>query len=220
MTKISEVANPGSPASGLDFRTILAYIHSMHINPDTLLERPDFADRHRALRTFCLGMMVLLTGVAIFVALVVRFALGGKPLAGNGGLLSGIPILTVVTAVITLTAPLLGTILSTWLYSTGIARVALEPPQVPEAGADLDTDADRLWRVYASGKFAEYALAEGAVLATAILYHLTADPIMMLFVVGLLAYMASRYPTAARIRVWFANAIRVMAELRANRDAK
>lgn len=187
----------------------------MHIDPETLLDRSDFADRHRALRTFCLLLMVLLTLAAVAIVLVVRFALGARPLAGNGGWLGGVPIVTVLTAVLTLTAPLVGTILSCWLSLQGIRKVALEPPPVPEPGADLDTDADRLWRVYASGKFAEYALAEGAVLATAVLYHLTADPVMIMFVTGLLAYMATRFPTSRRIKAWFANAIRTMTDLRA-----
>jgi len=189
----------------------------MHIDPKTLLLRPEFIDRHRALRVLCLGMMGLLTLMAVFVVLVVRYALGGKPLSGNAAMLGGIPILTVIAAMVTLAAPILATLISSFMLKSGIESVALEPPHVPESGADLETDADRLWRVYSSGKFVQYALSEGAILVCAVLYHLSADPLMMLFVLGMLLYMASRFPTSARILAWFEEAVPKVAELRESR---
>jgi hypothetical protein len=175
----------------------------MVLDPDLILSRPDFRDRHRALKVLCLGMMIGLTMMAIFVVLVVRFALGGRPLTGNGALVGGIPIPTVIGAVVTLAVPLLAMVLARQLWTSGVQRVALEPPDVPVPGADLETDPERLWRVYASGKFVQYALAEAAILACAVLYHVNADWILIALVLSMVAYMARQFPTTAKVNSWF-----------------
>jgi hypothetical protein len=158
--------------------------------------------------------MVALTVVAISVSLVVRFALGGRPVVANGGLVGGIPILTVVAAVLTLSVPIIAGLVSSAMLATGIRKVATQPPPLPEAGADLETDADRLWRVFASGTFVEYALAEGAVLACAILFHFTADWLMMAFIAGMILYMVTRFPRAERVVAWFRQAQEQLSTLR------
>ena len=73
--------------------------------------------------------------------------------------------------------------------------------------------------MYARGKFAEFALAEGAAVATAVLYHLTADPAMIAFVAGVAVFMLARLPTAARNRAWFDDALPKLDELRLNPPA-
>ena len=68
------------------------------------------------------------------------------------------------------------------------------PPETPEEGVPPETEPERLWRAYASGKFAEFAITEAAAVATAVLYHLTADPAMLAFVAGVIAFMLLRLP--------------------------
>ena len=57
--------------------------------------------------------------------------------------------------------------------------------------------------MYAQGKFTEYGLAEGAAILTAVLFHLSADWLMIGFVAGMVAFMAVQFPTATRVRSWF-----------------
>lgn len=180
-----------------------------YLDPDDghPLDRPEFADRQRVLKVLCTGLMVLMTLVALLVIAVVRFALGARPLPGNAGLVGGIPILTVLAAVVTLTVPLIATVVVPVLRAAGIRTVATTPPAPPEPGAPDENDADRLWKVYAAGKFVEYALAEAAVLATAILFHVTSDWTMMGFIAAMVLFMLVRFPTAARARNWFDDAL-------------
>jgi hypothetical protein len=89
------------------------------------------------------------------------------------------------------------------MTTAGIKRIATTPPPPPEPGVPPDTTADRLWKLYAQGKFIEYGLAEGAAILTAVLFHLSADWLMIGFVAGMVAFMAVRFPTAGRVRAWF-----------------
>ena len=178
------------------------------------LDTPEMLGRQHLLRVLCL---ILIGGVLFITAGVVStvyFALGGKPLSGNAGRLVGVPIITVVGAALTLTAVALARFLVPILWSRGIRRVATEPPEPPEDGVPPETEPERLWRVYSSGKFAEFALAEAAAVATAILYHLTADLAMIAFVGGVVAFLIVRLPTAARNRAWYDDAIRKADGLR------
>ena len=178
------------------------------------LDRPEFADRQRVLKALCLGLMVMMTMVTLLVIAVVRFALGARPLPGNAGLVGGIPILTVIAAVITLTVPLVATILVPLLRAAGIRRVATTEPAPPEPGAADENDADRLWKVYSAGKFVEYALAEAAVLATAVLFHVTSDFLMMGFIAAMVLFMLVKFPTTAKARAWFDEAVPELDRIR------
>ena len=178
------------------------------------LDRPEFADRQRVLKALCLGLMVMMTMVTLLVIAVVRFALGARPLPGNAGLVGGIPILTIIAAVITLTVPLVATILVPLLRAAGIRRVATTEPAPPEPGAVDENDADRLWKVYSAGKFVEYALAEAAVLATAVLFHVTSDCLMMGFIAAMVLFMLVKFPTTAKARVWFDEALPELDRIR------
>jgi hypothetical protein len=171
------------------------------------LDRPEFAGRLKALQVLCLGMMLGTVAFLVGAAMVVRFALGGRPIMQNGALAGGIPIVTVIGAVVTLTAVAVATLLGPVVRKAGLKAVATTPPPPPEPGTAPDTEADWLWKVYAQGKFAEFGLADGAAILTAVLYHLSADWLMLVFVGGMLAYMAVRFPTAGRVRSWFDEAM-------------
>ncbi len=166
--------------------------------PESQSNRLANADKSRPLRVLCLafivGGMVLIVGPAS----VVYFALGGGPLVKgpNANVLLG------VGAVVTLSAVVAATLLAPLVLRAGLKRTAFEVPEPPDEGAQPDTEADRLFRVYAQGKFTEYALAEGAAVLTAVLYHLSAHPLMLVFVGGMVLYMAMRFPTAGRVLGW------------------
>lgn len=178
------------------------------------LDRPEFADRQRALRVVCLGIILGTAAILVGVTMVVKFALGGRPILQNGALVGGVPVVTVVGAMVTLGAAAVATLLVPVLRATGLTAVATTPPPPPEPGAAPDTEADRLWQVYARGKFVEYGLADGAAVLTAILYHLSADWLMVAFVAAMLAFMAVRLPTPGRTRRWFDEAAAEVERLR------
>jgi hypothetical protein len=56
--------------------------------------------------------------------------------------------------------------------------------------------------VYAQGKFAEYGPTTAAAFVTAVLFHLAADWLMLVFVVGMVAFQLLRFPTERRVRSW------------------
>jgi len=168
-------------------------------------ERPPFGDRLRGIRMLCgvliLGVVILTTGVIA----TVTFALGGRALGGNAGRMDGVPVVTVVAAFASLTCLAVASFVVPMVWQRGVARVRSTPADPPEEGAVLETEADRLWRVYAAGKFTEFALAEGAAIATLVLFHLTADWLMMAFVAAMMAFMVVKFPTAGKAKAWFAS---------------
>lgn len=170
-------------------------------------------DAARGLRGVCL-LLILFNGVLIAgVSSVVYFALGNNPVIKANGREA----LTGVGAVLTLSAVLAATFIGPALLRAGVRKVATTPPDSPEEGAPPDTDADRLLRVYAQGKFTEYALADGAAVVTAVLFHLSADWLMIGFVAGMGVYQIVRFPTAARVRGWLASAQGELERLRGER---
>lgn len=162
----------------------------------------DLADKHRGLRVMCGGMIAFGFALLALVSSVVVFGLGGQSLPKGGGTV----VLTGIGAVLTLTAVALAVLLVPVLTKSGLRKVATEPPAPPEEGVEPDTELDRLWRVYAQGKFLEYGLAEGAAVITAVLFHLSADWVMLLFVGGMILFQIVRFPTEARVRGWLSGA--------------
>ncbi len=162
----------------------------------------DLADKLRGLRVMCLGLILFGFVMLAMVSSVVWFGLGGRSLVKIGGT----QVLTGVGAVLTLTAVALAVLLVPVLTKGGLRKVATEPPVPPEEGVEPDTELDRLWRVYAQGKFVEYGLAEGAAVVTAVLFHLSADWVMLLFVGGMILFQVVRLPTEARARGWLSGA--------------
>ena len=180
------------------------------------LDSPDMQAKQAVLRLLCLASIAGLVVLSIGVICTVYFALGGKPLSGNAGRLVGVPIVTVLGATLTLSAVAIARIAVPILWSSGLRRVATEPPEPPEEGVPPETEPERLWRVYASGKFAEFAITEAAAVATAVLYHLTADPAMIAFVAGIALFQLLRLPTESRNRTWYDDALLKLDELRLN----
>jgi hypothetical protein len=168
-------------------------------------DRPPFRDRLRGIRMLCgiliLGVFVLTAGVLA----TVHFALGGRALGGNAGRIDGVPVVTVVAAFASLTCLAVASFAVPAIWQRGVARVRSTPADPPEEGAEPETEADRLWRVYAAGKFTEFALAEGAAIATLVMFHLTADRLMLVFVAAMVAFMFVKFPTAGKAERWFAS---------------
>jgi hypothetical protein len=162
----------------------------------------DLADKLRGLRVVCLGVLLFGVALLLMVSGVVVFALGNRPLVKVGGTQA----LLGVGAVLTLSAVVVAVTVVPVLTRAGLRKVATTPPAPPEEGAPPDTELDRMWRVYAQGKFVEYGLSEGAAFVTAVLFHPSADWLMLVFVAGMLAYQVVRFPTAGRARAWLAEA--------------
>jgi hypothetical protein len=179
------------------------------------LDRPEFVDRLRALRVVCLGIILGTAAVVTLITLVVRYALNGRPIVQNGAMAGDIPIVTAVGLVLTLGAVAVAAVCVPVMRAAGLRTIATAPPPPPDTRED--SEADRLWQVYAKGKFVEYAVLDGAAIATAVLYHLSADWLMIGFVVGMLAYLAVRLPTADRVRAWFDGAAAEVDRLRGRR---
>lgn len=163
---------------------------------------PDLADRLRGLRVVCLGVLLFGVVLLLMVSGVVVFALGNRPLVKVGGT----QVLLGVGAVLTLSAVVVAALVVPLLTKAGVRKVATTPPPPPEEGVPPDTELDRLWRVYAQGKFVEYGLTEGAAFVTAVLFHLSADWLMLAFVAGMIVYQGVRFPTAGRVAAWLAEA--------------
>ena len=181
-------------------------------------ETPAMVSKQSVLRLLCLSLIAGLAVLSVGVICTVYFALGGRPLSGNAGRLVGVPIITVLGATLTLSAVAIARVIVPIIWSNGLKRVATEAPDPPEEGAEPETETDRLWRLYASGKFAEFAVTEAAAVATAVLDHLTADPAMIAFVAGMALFQLLRLPTLARNRVWFDDAKLKLDELKLNRS--
>jgi len=162
----------------------------------------DLAGRLRSLRTLCLGVLLFEFALLLMVSGVVVLALGNRPIVKIGRT----EILTGVGAVLTLTAVVVAVLLVPYLTRSGLRTVATTPPPPPEEGVPVETPADRLWRVYAQGKFAEYGLTAAAAFITAVLFHLSADWLMLGFVCGMCVFQIVRFPTEGRVRNWLTGA--------------
>ena len=178
------------------------------------LDTPEMTAKQRVLRLLCLALVAGLAILSVGVMSTVYFALGGRPISGNAGRLVGVPIVTVLGATLTLSAVAIARFAAPMLWASGLKRVATEAPDPPEDGVPPETELERLWRVYASGKFAEFAITEAAAVATAVLYHLTADLFMIAFVAGIALFQLLRLPTVARNRAWYNDAVSKLDDLR------
>ena len=165
-------------------------------DPEHPLESPELRAKQKALRFVCLALILGTVFVTIGVTATVKFALGGNSLPKLGASPGGIPILTIVGAVLTLSAVSVASLVVPFLTNVGLKKIAAEP------AAD-EPEVERIWTVYAKGKFVEFALAEGAAVITAILYHLSADWLMLVFVAGMVGFLIVRFPTLVRNRRWY-----------------
>src|SRR4051812_45369137 len=90
-------------------------------------ELPPFADRLRAIRILCLGLIAIVVVATVSVVSVVTFALGGRPLSGNAGMVSGVPIVTVIAAFTTLTCVAIASFVVPVVWARGVKKVFTTP---------------------------------------------------------------------------------------------
>lgn len=169
-----------------------------HLPPDPPTDGDDLTDKLRGLRVMCGGVIAFECAILLLASSVVYFALGAKPLVQTGRT----EILTGVGAVVTLTAVAVAVLVVPVVSRAGLRKVATEPPAPPEEGVPPDTPLDRLWRVFAQGLFIEYGLSTAAGVITAVMFHLSADWLMLAFVAGMIVFQLVRFPTEARVRSW------------------
>ena len=176
--------------------------------PDHPLDAPRHVRRLANLRLLCLGLMLMLAVLSAGIGMVVWFVLEGLPLAGRRVTVGGVSLPTVVTGVLTLAVPVVALWVGRSRGEAWLSALAAEGP---------DDDTEKLLDVFAGVTFAEYAVAGGVGFAWATLFHLTSDPLMLLWVGGLIAFMALRYPTTGRARAWFDAAADRLARERRSR---
>jgi len=158
-------------------------------------DEPLAVHRLGALRTLCQVMIGALIVITLGVWMVVLKVFGGEPLAGNLVTLGGVSALTWACGAITLVVVPL-------MFWVGRQR--------GEAGLrqlDGRTGTDEYLQVFAGATFASYAVAIAWGFLCAILFHLTADPIMLGLVAVIVGAMVARYPTTARAKAWFDRAV-------------
>lgn len=158
-------------------------------------DEPLAAHRLGALRTLCQVMIGAVIVITLGVWMVVLKVFGGEPLAGNLVTVGGVSALTWACAAITLVvAPL--------VFWVGRRRGEAGLRQLEgRAGAD------EYLEVFAGATFASYAVAIGWGFLSAIIFHLTADPIMLGLVAVIVGVMIVRYPTTGRAKAWFDRAV-------------
>jgi hypothetical protein len=177
------------------------------------LDSPVLHQKMRAVRLLCIALIVFSIVVMIGVIGTVYFALGGQALPKNGAKLNGIPILTVIAGFITLNAVVVGTFIEVFLRKQGLRAVATTPPSAPEIGAEAESRAERILNVYAKIKFVQFALAEAACVVTSVMYHLSADWLMMAFAAGMPIFMLVKFPTTSATLQWYTNAVQTLEDI-------
>jgi hypothetical protein len=171
-----------------------------------LADRPA-ADRLAAFRAVCAVLAGGLVLISVLIGVIVRFALDGQPIAGNGVQVAGLSAVTWVGLAVAGVAPVLALVVAAAQRRSGLAAAA-----DPAAGPDADRD--RLLDAFAAAKFAEYAVAVAAGFACSLLYHLTADWVLLAAVLGLAGFLVLRFPTTARAVRWYDEAAAEVAVLR------
>ena len=186
--------------------------HKMPFMEETL-DSPVLHQKMRAVRLLCIALIVFSIVVMIGVIGTVYFALGGQALPKNGAQLNGIPILTVIAGFLTLNAIVVGTFIEAFLRKQGLRAVATTAPATPEIGAEAESKAERILNVYAKIKFVQFALAEAACMVTSVMYHLSADWLMMAFALGMPVYMLVKFPTTAATLQWYGSAVQTLEDI-------
>jgi hypothetical protein len=174
------------------------------------LDSPPLQQKMRAVRLLCLALIVFSIVVLIGVIGTVYFALGGQALPKNGAMLGGLPILTIIGGFVTLNAVIIGTVIEGFLRKQGLDAIATTPPAPPEAGAEVESRAERILNVFAKIKFTQFALCEAACTVTAVMYHLSADWLMMVFAAGMPLFMLVKFPTTSATTRWYHEAVQTL----------
>jgi len=179
------------------------------VTPDPL-DDPAFARRLGVLRSLCqvvIGGLVVVTGG---FWMVVWFALGGIPLAGNLYRIAGVSVVIWVAGLLTVAAPFVAIAVGRARGRAALSRVAAAHPEL----AGSADEAERVFDAFAAAVFAEYAVAGGTALALAVTFHLTSLFPVLGGVAALVLFLVARLPTAGRAKKWFTEA---EAELAATR---
>jgi hypothetical protein len=178
--------------------------------PPAFADPPNFPRRLAALRNLVLAFALILAGVTVGFWMVVRFALDGVPLAGNRYKLGGVPIPTLIAVAVVLATPVVAILAGRARGRSGVRQVAAAHPEL----AGSSDEVDRLLDAFAGVVFAESAVVFGAGFASAILFHITTDLVILAGVGLLVSFLLVRRPSAERARAWIAAAVR---ELRTRR---
>ncbi len=157
-------------------------------------DEPLAAHRLGALRTLCQVIIGGLVVVTLGVWMVVWKVFGGEPLAGNLVTFGGVSALTWVCGAVTLVAAPLVFWVGRNRYEAGLRRME-------------GRGADEYLEVFAGATFASYAVAVAWGFLCAVIFHLTADPIMLGLVAVMVGVLLARFPTAARAKAWFDRAV-------------
>jgi hypothetical protein len=160
------------------------------MSPEHPLDRPDLAGRFAGLRLISAGMILGMVMVATLIAMVVHFALDGQPLAGNGVRIGGLSVLSWGALFVAATAPVVALVVSARATAAGLAKL-------PTA------DVDGIVGVLATATFIEFAVTEAAGVLCALLYHVTADPLMLGCVAALAGFLVLRFPSPTRTKSWY-----------------
>ena len=173
----------------------------------------EFAQKLSVIRTVCLGMMVILAGIAFGFSLVVYFALDGIALAGNMLSVGGVSILAIGAGVLTPFVPLVAWKVGQSKRAAGVRKLVDAHPEV--IGSEAETEG--LLDAYAGGKFTEYAIATGVGFVWAIVFHVISSPLMLAWIAVLIGFLAVRFPTVSNAKSWYNKAAQELIRLR---DAK
>jgi hypothetical protein len=176
------------------------------------LDAPLLARRLQVVRALCTAMIAGVVVVVLGVVSVLTFVFDWGPLAGHRVTVGGVSVLTPVAAVLTLATPAVAMAVGGSQTRAGVRKLAADPPAPP----GREADAEGLVGVFAGATFAEYAVTAAVGFAWAVVLHATADPLMLVWVAGLLAFLAVRYPTDRRARGWFDRAAELLARERAD----
>ena len=176
------------------------------------LDDIEFAQKRSGIRILCAGMIVALLGISIGVWLVVNFALEGRPLAGNLLLVGGISITTIIAVAVALVTPFAAISISEARTEAGLRNIAAGHPEL--IGSRIDVE--RLLTLFHSVVFLQFALAFGAAFASAVLLHITSDPILLGCIGLQVGFMILRFPTTTRTKRWYD---RIAVRLAESRDA-
>lgn len=162
----------------------------------------EISKRLRIYRVVHRGMIVGLIVVTASVLGVVHFALGGLPLAGNAVQFAGRPIVTWLAIIAALVIPIMAIVVSRTITSTGVRKITLENPATPGRVAD----SLQLLDLYGSARFVEFAMIEGSGMLFAVLYHITADPLIIGLVAAMIGFLIIRSPSRNALEAWYEQA--------------
>ena len=175
-----------------------------------VLYETNFRSRVRVYRRVGLAMALCLTVFTGSVVGVVHFALDGVPLAGNAVRVGGRPIATWVGVGLAIAFPLVAIGVARGMTRNGIDQIADDRNVAPGS----PTEAERLLDVIGGATFVRYAIAEAAGIVCVLIYHFTADTVLLGLVAALLAFILAGRPTEAGVREWYAAAVDRVADRR------